>query len=104
MLYATAISRMLSNWKLYTLVLRISHGDFHRDCETFKSAIAAAMKTGKRTTFKVLANRRPALKNWRRKDSEEVIAVLVKRGEVVLDESKRPTAYLLARQEKEPVL
>ena len=44
------------------------------------------------------------MKNWRRKDSEEVIAVLVKRGEVVLDESKKPTAYLLARQEKEPVL
>lgn len=103
--YGIAVAKMLSNWKLYTLVLRISHGDFHQDCETFKSAIAAAMKTGKRTTFKVLANRRPRLKNWRRKDSEEVIAVLVKRGEVVLDDSKKPTAYLLARQPKEePVL
>lgn len=98
--YGIAVSRMLSNWKLYTLVLRISHGDFHRDCETFKAAIAAATRTGNRPTFKLLANRRPALKNWKRKDSEEVIAILVKRGEIVLDESKKPTAYLLAKPGK----
>ena len=96
--YGKAVAWMLADWKLNTLLARVCQGDFHRDCETFKAAIAAATRTGNRPTFKLLANRRPALKNWKRKDSEEVIAILVKRGEIVLDESKKPTAYLLAKQ------
>jgi len=98
--YGKAVAWMLADWKLNTLLARVCQGDFHRDCETFKAAIAAATRTGNRPTFKLLANRRPALKNWKRKDSEEVIAILVKRGEIVLDESKKPTAYLLAKQGK----
>lgn len=98
--YGKAVAWMLADWKLNTLLARVCQGDFHRDCELFKAAIAAATKTGNRPTFKLLANRRPALKNWKRKDSEEVIAILVKRGEIVLDESKKPTAYLLAKQGK----
>ena len=98
--YGKAVAWMLADWKLNTLLARVCQGDFHRDCETFKAAIAAATRTGNRPTFKLLANRRPALKNWKRKDSEEVIAILVKRGEIVLDESRKPTAYLLAKQGK----
>jgi len=95
--YGKAVAKMLAGWKLETLFNRVSQGDFHKSCELFKDAIIAAMQTGKRPTFKVMANRRPALKNWKMKDSLEVITVLTKRGEVVLDESKKPTAYYLAK-------
>lgn len=96
--YGKAVAWMLADWKLNTLLAKVCQGDFHRDCELFKDAIIAALRTGNRPTFKLMVNRRPALKNWKRKDSEEVIAILVKRGEIVLDESKKPTAYLLAKQ------
>ena len=102
--YGKAVAEMLGSWKLNTLTGKVSQGDFHRQCEDFKAAILSAMKNGKRPTFKALANRRPALKNWRMRDSQEVIAVLEKRGEIVLDESKKPTAYYLAREKPEGAL
>lgn len=99
--YGKKVARMLAQWKLTTLREQVVTGEFHRRCETFKQAIAAVMRAGKRPTFKLMANRRAELKNWRRKDSEEVICILQKRGEIVLDDSKPKTAYLLARQEDE---
>jgi hypothetical protein len=95
--YGKAVANMLSSWKINTAFKRVSMGEFHHQCEMFKQAIASAMKMGKRPTFKVLANRRPELKNWKRKDSEEVISVLVKRGEVAKDDTKPNTSYLLVK-------
>lgn len=95
--YGQDVATMLARWKIETLTQRVSQGEFHRQCQDFKAAIISAIKNGKRPTFKVLAHRRPALKNWRMKDSHEVISVLEKRGEIVLDESKRPTAYYLVK-------
>lgn len=96
--YGVAVADMLAQWKLGTLMEKVVTGDFHKDCEVFKSAILAAMRTGQRPTFKLMANRRRELKNWKKRDSEEIISVLVKRGEVIVDESKRPTAYFLAKE------
>ena len=94
--YGKKVAWMLADWKINVLRDRVTTGDFHHNCEIFKQAIAAATKTGVRPTFKFLANRRPALKNWKRKDSEEIISVLEKRGEIARDE-KTPTAYFLTK-------
>jgi len=96
--YGKKVAWMLGDWKTKILRGRVTTGEFHKNCEIFKQAIAAATKTGNRPTFKLLANRRPALKNWKRKDSEEIIYVLEKRGEVARDQSKRPTAYYLVKE------
>ena len=97
--YGINVAQMLCSWKL-TLGDRISMGEFHKRCEIFKDAIRAVMRMNGgtvRPTFRVMANRRPALKNWRQKESEDVIRVLEKRGEIILDDSKRITAYFLRR-------
>lgn len=95
-------AKMLADWKLNVLPDKVTTGDFHRDCELFKDAVRAVSRrvesrNGKpcRPTFAVMTNTRPALKNWDRKHSAEVIEVLVKRGEIVLDESGRSTVYRL---------
>lgn len=95
--YGIEVAKMLAGWKIQVAFNRVSMGDFHRQCEVFKKAIEAVMRTGNRPTFKLMANRKAELKNWKRRDSEEVISVLVKRGEIVLDDSKRNTAYFLAK-------
>jgi hypothetical protein len=79
-------------------VERVTTGDFHRKCEVFKKAILASMRAGKRPTFKTMMNRYRELKNWRRKESDEIIEILQMRGDIVVDESKRPTAYFLAKK------
>ena len=33
------------------------------------------------------------MRNWRKRDSAEVIEILAKRGDIVIDESKGTTAY-----------
>lgn len=95
--YGIKVASMLADWKINVLKDKVTTGDFHKNCEIFKKAIAAVMKMGQRPTFKTMANRRRELKNWKRKDSEEIIAILEKRGEIVLDDSKRTTAYYLAK-------
>lgn len=96
--YGIAVAKMLSDWKLETLKGKVTTGEFHRMCEVFKNAIEAVIKMGQRPTFKTMANRRPELKNWKRKDSDEIIQVLVKRGEIKMDDSKTKTAYLLSKE------
>jgi len=95
--YGWDVASMLAEWKIDTLQGKVVTGDFHRDCEYFKSAIISAIKADKRPTFKSLANRKPGLKDWQRARSNEVIEVLKKRGEIVLDDSKKTTAYFLPK-------
>lgn len=95
--YGKKVAWMLADWKINVLRGRVTTGDFHHNCEIFKQAIAAATKTNQRPTFSLLANRRPALKNWKRKESEEVIMVLEKRGEIARDD-KKPTGYFLVKK------
>ncbi len=95
--YGWEVASMLAEWKIDTLQGKVVTGDFHKDCEYFKSAIISAIKIDKRPTFKILANRKPGLKDWHRARSNEVIEVLKKRGEIVLDDSKKTTAYFLPK-------
>jgi len=92
-----SVAKMLSLWKVRTLINSITTGEFHHDCELFKKAIAQATLTGQRPTFGLMANRQKALKNWQRKYSKSIIEILVKRGEIYLDESKSVTAYRLVK-------
>ena len=91
--YGKKVATMLAHWKIHALRGKVTTGDFHAMCEIFKQAISAVQKTGKRPTFGLMANRRPQLKNWKLRDSEEVISILIKRGEIVKDETERRTAY-----------
>lgn len=94
-------SEMITSWKVNVLSGRVTSGEFHRNCEIFKDAIKAVVQKGQRPTFKNMADRRKILKNWKRKDSEEIIAVLMKRGEIIVDESGTKTAYYLPKKVSE---
>lgn len=95
------VSEMITSWKVNVLSGRVTSGEFHRNCEIFKDAIKAVVQKGQKPTFKNMADRRKILKNWKRKDSEEIIAVLSKRGEIILDESGYKTAYYLPKKVSE---
>lgn len=99
LIWGEKIATILSDWKLKKFGTKVVYGTFHRNCNLFKDAIAAAIKKGRRPTFKEMSWRRPPLKNWKTRDSQDVIDVLVKRKEIVLDESKRPTAYFLVKSD-----
>jgi hypothetical protein len=94
-------AKMLADWKLNVLPKKVTAGDFHRDCELFKDAIRAAMKRKDRNgqprkpTFAFLSAQKPALKNWDKRYSSSIVEVLIERGEIVLDEAGRSTAYYL---------
>ena len=92
------IAEMLGGWKTHVLYDKVVSGDFHKDCEIFKAAIKAAIKSGKdKPTFKLLATRRAQLKNWMPKYSECVIGILKKRGEIITKEGRRNTQYYLPK-------
>jgi len=97
--YGIRVAKMLADWKINKLSQRVTTGDFHRHCELFKGAIKAAIKTKNRPTFKVMANRKTQLKNWDKRYSGSIIEVLEKRGEIILDESGRKTAYYLPKED-----
>ena len=96
--YGKKVAWMLGDWKINVLRNKVTTGEFHKNCEIFKAAIKAAVKMGKRPTFAVMANRRIQMKNWKIKESGEIISVLVKRGEIVEDDSKEKTAYYLPKK------
>jgi hypothetical protein len=98
--YGEKVAWMLADWKINVLRGQVVTGDFHKRCEMFKKAILSAVKAKIRPTFKVLTNRRPELKNWCIKDSKEVIEVLVKRGDILLRDDRKPTAYFLTKYSK----
>jgi phage/plasmid primase-like uncharacterized protein len=92
------VAEMLSNWKVNVLGTKVVSGDFHRDCEIFKSAVFMATKAGRKPTFAYMATRKTALKDWQPKYSESVINVLRKRGEVITKEGKDGvTQYFLPK-------
>ena len=96
--WGIAVAKVLTDWKIGVLQGKIVSGDFHKDCEIFKEAIKGALRMGQRPTFKTMANRRIKLKDWKRQYSSEVIEILVKRGEIALDESGKKTVYHLVKE------
>jgi phage/plasmid primase-like uncharacterized protein len=93
------LAEMISGWKLRVLSTKVVSGDFHRDCEIFKEAVKAAVKSGRKPTFAYMASRRPRLKDWQIKYSESIIGVLKKRGEIIVKEGRGGvTLYFLPKK------
>ena len=82
------VAEMISGWKQNVLCNRVVSGEFHKDCEIFKEAIKAAIKSGRKPSFSYMASRRPRLKDWQFKYSENIIGVLKKRGEIIVKEGR----------------
>jgi hypothetical protein len=102
MLWGIELAEMLSKWKINTLMNRVVAGDFHKNCETFKQAILMATKAGRSATFKYMASRRAALKDWSPKQSEDIIKVLTKRREIVAKDGRDGvTVYYLTKENQE---
>jgi len=95
--WGIAIAEMLCNWKISKLEDKVVSGEFHKDCELFKAAIFAATKNNRSPTFKYLASRKSALKNWQPKYAENVIHVLKKRSEIIIKETGKSTLYYLPK-------
>ena len=92
------VAKLIASWKVDILIKdKIVSGDFHRDCQMFINAIKAVVKMGQNPTFKTMANRKNKLKNWDIQHSQKVISVLQKRGEIVVDESRKITRYHVAK-------
>ena len=92
--YGKAVARMLGDWKINVLGGRVSTGDFDSMCKVLINAVGAAVKIGKqRPTYSFLCNRRAVIKNWKEREFQEVVNILVKRGEIVVDNSKKEPAY-----------
>jgi hypothetical protein len=92
--YGKEAANMLCNWKVDILRGRVSTGEFDQMCKTFMEAVKAAAKVKSQwPTYKYLANRRPVMRNWKPRESAEVIEILRKRGDIILDESRKNTGY-----------
>ncbi len=96
--YGIAIADMLAGWKIETLARRVTTGQFHKDCEVFKQAIGLVIRKGRRPTIRGLADRKREIKNWSPQYLEQVVSALVARGEIVTEEGRRGTVYLLAKE------
>lgn len=89
------LASILAKWKIGVLSKKVTMGDFHKDCETFKSAVVAVTSTNRkrRPTFAALVNRRSVMKNWDKKRLDTIVGALVERGEIYVDDLKRSKAY-----------
>jgi hypothetical protein len=99
--YGKKVAWMLCEWKINVLCNKVSSGEFDQNCKIFKDAIRAVQKTGKRPTFKIMTNRRKVMRNWKQRESQEVIEILAKRGEIIINEEKHPTSYWLPKAQEE---
>ena len=84
-------------WKINILRPKITTGDFDQMCKIFILATKAANRGKAFPTFNVIRNRRAAINNWKDRDSQEVIRMLVRRGELVIDESRLHTGYFIPK-------
>ena len=95
--YGIALAEILAGWKLNVLSGKVREGQFHRDCEIFKEGIVAAVRMGKRPTGKLIANRRPRIKELKPHEFLNVVTALKARKEIEIDDSGRSTAYFLLK-------
>jgi len=97
--YGIAVAGMLSEWKIKVLNKKITAGDFHKICETFKEAIEMAIRAGKQPTQKALCSRKKKLAELKPKDWQDVVSVLTERGEIIIEQSdyKDKTIYQLVK-------
>jgi len=95
--YGIALAELLCDWKLNVLSNRVREGQFHQDCEIFKEGIVATIKTGKKPTGKMIANRRPRIKELKPHEFNNVVVALAARKEIEIDDSKGSTKYFLLK-------
>jgi hypothetical protein len=96
--YGKKVALMLGDWKINVLRSKVTTGDFHRRCEIFKEAIRAVVRMGKKPTLKTMRNRRPQIKNWTKRETDDVIFMVTKSGDVVVDNSQKNTIYELPKE------
>jgi len=95
--YGIDVAELLGDWKLNVLSGKVREGQFHRDCEIFKEGIVAAIKAGKKPTGRLIANRRPRIKELKPHEFKNVTTALSARKEIEIDDSGRSTAYFLLK-------
>ena len=95
--WGISVAEMLCQWKINTLLGKITAGEFHRDCEIFKEAIAAAMRAGKALTIKSFCGRKRRLNELKPREMQEVISALESRGEIIIETKGKKTFYHLAK-------
>jgi len=97
------VAEMLYDWKMNQLQSLITTGDFHKDCEVFKAGILAALKKKKKPTIKIIADRRPRVRNWTERHTEDVIKALMHMEEIEVrggDGENLVTAAFYLREDK----
>lgn len=98
--YGIKMANMLVDWKIRILGNKVTTSELQRKCEVFKKSLMASIRAGReRPTFKFLMNRSRELKGWSKKETAEVIDMLVTRQEVSTDDCKRNTRYLLLKEQ-----
>lgn len=96
--YGRRMADMLVDWKIKVLGSKVTTGDLHRRCELFKKYLALGLKNGKKTcTFKYLSARCTEMKNWSKKETGEVIDMLVTRDEILINDEKNKERYVLIK-------
>jgi hypothetical protein len=95
--YGIEVSELLGDWKLNILSGKVREGIFHRDCEIFKEGIVAAIKSGNKPTGKMIANRRPRIKELKPHEFKNIVTALSARKEIEIDDSGRSTLYFLLK-------
>ena len=99
--WGMVVAKMLTEWKINKLFNRTTTGNFDRDLEYFKRAIAKTMQKGRAPSFKYMMNRNKKMKNWSKKYSEEIIQMLITRKEIIaVDQAGgKSTKYFLIEDE-----
>jgi len=93
--YGKSIAWLLCQWKIEILRPKITTGDFHKMQEILKDSIKACLRNKRRPTMALMHDKRVHLKNFPRRMIDDVVFVLQKRGEIIIDESTATTAYFL---------
>jgi len=95
--YGIVVADLVGDWKLNVLSGKIREGIFHRDCEIFKEGIVTAIKMGREPTGKMIASRRPRIKELKPHEFKNVVTALAARKEIEIDDNSRSTKYYLLK-------
>ena len=98
--YGIKVAEMLCGWKRKHLADKITSSEFHKDCETFKDAIRAAMQSKLKPSENVLCNRKKRLKGLKPVEMQAIIQALLNRNEIYIDNSGRKPMYYLCVENK----
>ncbi len=75
--FGIAIAEMLADWKLKHLYECVSNGEFADKQDYLLDGIRRIVNRGQKATYAMLRNRNRKIKNWKEKEFEDVIDVLI---------------------------